>query len=40
MREFAVVLLILVGVVGPVACGVGRYHECRAHGFSVFYCLR
>ena len=34
---------ILVAVVGLFAFGawleVSRYRECRAHDFSVFYCL-
>lgn len=33
-------LLFMVLVVGTIwGFGYLRYRECRAHGFSVFYCV-
>ena len=34
-----VVLALLIGVVG-LGLRVSYYNECRAHGFSVLYCVR
>ena len=31
------IVLVLVGAV--IGLSVMRYRECRAHGFSAFYCL-
>jgi hypothetical protein len=38
--EFAVILVLaaLVMALG-ITSGCVRYRECRAHGFSRFYCL-
>jgi hypothetical protein len=37
---YALVFVLIVSVLGA-SCGVWvwRYKECRAHGFSAFYCL-
>lgn len=33
------VALILLLVAVAIAAPIARYRECRAHGFSVFYCV-
>jgi hypothetical protein len=42
-RGVALTGLAVLGVAALIALGlfigIARYDECRAHGFSVFYCL-
>ena len=39
MRIIAGVLVVLLFGAG-VGCQVARYRECKAHGFTAFYCLQ
>ena len=38
MRELVLGVFIVALLVGGVVVWTIRYQECRAHGFSMFYC--